>query len=54
MAVVLSVATLDGCLMTMLSTTGGAAPYCPEGYCKVGFVWFNLQCLSECSNGHRK
>ena len=55
MAVVLSVASANGCLMTMLTTTDGSKTYCPEGFCEVGYVWSSdssgEKCTSECSNG---
>ena len=58
MAVVLSVASLDGCLMTMLTTTDSSTTYCPEGYCKVGFVWVSDgsggHCKGECRNGYSR
>ena len=53
MAVVLSVAPEDGCLMTMVTTTASSTTYCPKDFCKVGYVWSSDnggKCTSECSN----
>ena len=55
MAVVLSVATILGCLMTMLKTTGRTDTYCPEDYCEPAYVWSSAnsgECKRE-SNTYR-